>query len=67
MKDVLGMTHDEMHEVFKEWNEEELDSYLIEITRDIRLIKMKTEPRWSRRFWTRPDRKVPESGPGLPR
>ncbi len=29
------MTPDEMHEVFKEWNEGELDSYLIEITRDI--------------------------------
>ena len=24
-----------MHEVFAEWNEGELDSYLIEITRDI--------------------------------
>ncbi|MCX7842558.1 MAG: decarboxylating NADP(+)-dependent phosphogluconate dehydrogenase [Clostridia bacterium] len=35
MKDLLGMTADEMHEVFKEWNEGELDSYLIEITRDI--------------------------------
>lgn len=35
MKDLLGMSNDEMHEVFKKWNEEELDSYLIEITRDI--------------------------------
>ncbi|MFA5534952.1 MAG: decarboxylating NADP(+)-dependent phosphogluconate dehydrogenase, partial [Mariniphaga sp.] len=35
MKDLLGMTNQEMHEVFKKWNEEELDSYLIEITRDI--------------------------------
>ena len=35
MKDLLGMSHDEMHDVFKEWNEGELDSYLIEITRDI--------------------------------
>ncbi len=35
MKDYLGMSYDEMHEVFKEWNEGELDSYLIEITRDI--------------------------------
>jgi 6-phosphogluconate dehydrogenase len=32
MKDVLGMTNDEMHEVFKEWNKGELNSYLIEIT-----------------------------------
>lgn len=35
MKDLLGMSADEMHEVFKEWNKGELDSYLIEITRDI--------------------------------
>jgi 6-phosphogluconate dehydrogenase len=35
MKDLLGMNADEMHDVFKEWNEGELDSYLIEITRDI--------------------------------
>ncbi len=35
MKDLIGMSHSEMHKVFKEWNEGELDSYLIEITRDI--------------------------------
>ena len=35
MKDLLGMSAGEMHEVFKEWNKGELDSYLIEITRDI--------------------------------
>lgn len=35
MKDVLGMTNDEMHDVFAEWNKTDLDSYLIEITRDI--------------------------------
>jgi len=39
MKDVLGMSPDEMHDVFKEWNEGELDSYLIEITRDILAFK----------------------------
>jgi 6-phosphogluconate dehydrogenase len=39
MKDLLGMSPDEMHEVFKEWNEGELDSYLIEITRDILAYK----------------------------
>lgn len=31
----LGLTPDELHEVFAEWNKGELDSYLIEITRDI--------------------------------
>lgn len=35
MKDILGMTNEEMHEVFAEWNKSDLDSYLIEITRDI--------------------------------
>lgn len=35
MKDLLGMSADEMHQVFKTWNEGELNSYLIEITRDI--------------------------------
>ena len=35
MKDLLGMSAQEMHEVFKEWNAGELDSYLVEITRDI--------------------------------
>ena len=39
MKDLLGMSADEMHEVFKKWNTEELDSYLIEITRDILAFK----------------------------
>jgi 6-phosphogluconate dehydrogenase len=39
MKDLLGMSADEMHEVFKEWNKGELDSYLIEITRDILAFK----------------------------
>ncbi|NNF70402.1 MAG: decarboxylating NADP(+)-dependent phosphogluconate dehydrogenase, partial [Acidimicrobiia bacterium] len=31
----LGMTHEEMHEVFAEWDRGKLDSYLIEITTDI--------------------------------
>ena len=35
MKDGLGLDHDAMHRVFASWNDGELDSYLIEITRDI--------------------------------
>ena len=35
MKELLGLSHDEMHEVFARWNEGELSSYLVEITRDI--------------------------------
>src|SRR5688500_9881691 len=39
MSQGLGMTADEMHQVFAEWNKGELDSYLIEITRDILAFK----------------------------
>jgi 6-phosphogluconate dehydrogenase len=35
MRDALGMSAKEMSGVFAEWNRGELDSYLIEITRDI--------------------------------
>lgn len=35
MKDYLGMTNEEMHQTFAEWNKGDLDSYLVEITRDI--------------------------------
>ena len=35
MRQGLGMTNPQMYEVFTEWNKGELDSYLIEITRDI--------------------------------
>jgi 6-phosphogluconate dehydrogenase len=39
MKEALGLSNDEMHEIFARWNEGELDSYLIEITRDILVTK----------------------------
>jgi 6-phosphogluconate dehydrogenase len=39
MKTGLGMTPDQMHEVFVEWNKGELNSYLIEISRDILAFK----------------------------
>jgi 6-phosphogluconate dehydrogenase len=35
MKEGLKMSNQEMHDVLTEWNKGELDSYLIEITRDI--------------------------------
>jgi len=41
MRDRLGMKEDEMSQVFAEWNSGDLDSYLIEITRDI--LKFKDE------------------------
>lgn len=39
MREYLGMYADEIHGVFEEWNKGELDSYLIEITRDILAYK----------------------------
>jgi 6-phosphogluconate dehydrogenase len=44
MKDLLGLSYEEMYNVFKEWNEGELDSYLIEITRDILNYKDNGKP-----------------------
>ena len=36
MKNVLGLNHDQLHDVFAEWNlTDELNSFLIEITADI--------------------------------
>ncbi len=35
LKDGLGLNTDELHQVFKEWNEGELDSFLIEISAEI--------------------------------
>ena len=39
MKEALGLSNDELYDVFEEWNSGELDSYLIEITRDIFSVK----------------------------
>jgi 6-phosphogluconate dehydrogenase len=44
MKELLGMSPGEMHKVFASWNEGELDSYLIEITRDILAYEENGEP-----------------------
>jgi len=39
LKTGLGISADEMHDVFAEWNQGALDSYLIEISRDILAFK----------------------------
>jgi 6-phosphogluconate dehydrogenase len=39
MKNLLGLSYEEMGNVFEEWNKGELNSYLIEITRDILKFK----------------------------
>jgi 6-phosphogluconate dehydrogenase len=41
LKRGLGLTNDELYDVFADWNRGELDSYLIEITRDIFSVKDK--------------------------
>lgn len=42
MKNVLGMSNEEMSKQFDDWNKGDLDSYLIEITRDILAYKDST-------------------------
>lgn len=39
LKNALQLSNDELYQVFKEWNLGELESYLIEITRDIFTVK----------------------------
>jgi len=39
LKHALGLSNAELYQVFKQWNEGELESYLIEITRDIFTVK----------------------------
>src|SRR5213593_2002178 len=39
LKNVLGLTNEELYQVFEDWNKGELESYLIEITRDIFSVK----------------------------
>ncbi|MEO5947127.1 MAG: NADP-dependent phosphogluconate dehydrogenase [Chitinophagaceae bacterium] len=39
LKNVVGLNNNELHTVFKKWNEGEMQSFLIEITKDIFLQK----------------------------
>lgn len=39
MKEYLGLTTDQMHKIFADWNNSELNSYLIEITSKILAVK----------------------------
>jgi len=61
MREGLGLSNQEMHEAFAEWNRGELDSYLIEITRDI--LDYKDENGEYVGSSTPPARRVPASGP----
>jgi 6-phosphogluconate dehydrogenase len=46
MREALGLSNEELHDVFAEWNRGELDSYLIEITRDIFTVKDQETGGW---------------------
>ncbi len=46
MREALGVSNEELHGVFSEWNRGELDSYLIEITRDIFTVKDRDTGDW---------------------
>jgi len=50
LKDALGLTPDELHDVFAEWNKGELDSYLIEISTII-FGRRRGRLAWSTRSW----------------
>ena len=39
LKEAAGLSNDELYDVFDDWNRSELESYLIEITRDIFSVK----------------------------
>ena len=39
LKEAVGLSNDELYEVFDQWNRGELESYLIEISRDIFSVK----------------------------
>ncbi len=45
MRDGLGLGHDEMASIFRDWNQGVLDSYLIEITADILATELDGERR----------------------
>ena len=63
MKDGLGMTADEMQEVFADWNKTELDSYP---DRNHGAIsspsRTPTASRWWTRLWTPPAKKARANG-----
>ncbi len=53
LRDVAGLSNEELYDVFAEWNRGELQSYLIEITRDIFSVKDEGgSGSWSTRSWT---------------
>jgi len=48
LRDLCGLSSDEMHQVFSSWNQGELNSYLIEITADILGYRTDRVKPWSK-------------------
>jgi 6-phosphogluconate dehydrogenase len=65
MKDLLGMSDDEMHEGFAEWNKGDLDSYLIEIPATFLPLRIPMANHWLKKSLIPQDRRVPVNGPEL--
>jgi len=63
IRDLLGLSYDEMHAIFKEWNEGELNSYLIEISRDIMAFKDNDGKPLVEKILDKAGQKVTENGP----
>lgn len=67
LKGGLNLSNEELANTFTEWNNGELSSYLIDITKDIFTKKMKTETtRWMS-FLMKPPTKGPVNGPARAR
>ena len=63
LKDGLGLSADELAEVFAEWNKGELDSFLIDISATIFAKKDDDgQPMVDKIFWMPPDRRAPANG-----
>jgi 6-phosphogluconate dehydrogenase len=64
LQGVLGLSNEELYEVFAEWNRGELQSYLIEITRAISSASRTPTAMaiWSTTSWMWPERRGPASG-----
>ncbi len=63
MRGLLGMTPDEIGSVFEEWNQGDLNSFLIEITARCSSRRIpRPAVRWSTSSWTPPARRARASG-----
>jgi len=63
LKQAVGLSNDELYDVFQQWYEGDLNSYLIEITRDIFSVATRRPAgTWSIRSSIRLGQRGPASG-----